>query len=28
MAIQEAERLFNKMLNDGIENYDGQIKTI
>jgi hypothetical protein len=28
MEVEEAEKLFNKMINDGIENFDGQIKTI
>jgi pentatricopeptide repeat protein len=28
MKVEEAEKLFNKMINDGIENFDGQIKTI
>jgi hypothetical protein len=28
MDIEEAEKLFNKMLQDGIEKYNGQVKTI
>lgn len=28
MDIKEAERLYNIMLQDGIEKYDGQVKTI
>ncbi len=28
MSIEEAENIFNKILQDGIENYNGQIKTI
>ena len=28
MSIEEAEKIFNKILQDGIENYNGQIKTI
>lgn len=28
LKIEEAEKFFNKMLQDGIENYNGQIKTI
>ena len=28
MNIEEAENIFNKILQDGIEKYDGQIKTI
>jgi hypothetical protein len=28
MSIEEAEKVFNKILQDGIEEYDGQVKTI
>ncbi len=28
MKIEEGEKIFGKMLRDGIETYDGQIKTI
>ena len=28
MNIEEAENIFNKIMQDGIEKYDGQIKTI
>jgi hypothetical protein len=28
MGVEEGEKIFNKMLHEGIENYDGQVKTI
>jgi hypothetical protein len=28
MGIEEGEKIFNKMLQEGIQNYDGQVKTI
>jgi hypothetical protein len=28
MGIEEGEKIFNRMLQEGIENYDGQVKTI
>ncbi len=28
LKIEEGEKFFNKMLEDGIEKYDGQVKTI